>query len=163
MDYIFTKEELKWLDDMIPEEHKRETEELENQTSQVQVAQRLLSLAGPGGLVNLPLCDGNLMQFNIENKGWATLLEPTGEETRRRYSIGESLTSKNSSDETHTEAVTNSLIDRELYSRRKSSGYVMKRAAGIAEGESDTATKSVAYSGGARHTLEPTQEEEEDV
>lgn len=67
MDWLFTQEELRWLDDVMPEANRRESEDL-SVTRKISVAQELVGVAFAerSGLMQVPLHDGepNVVRFN---------------------------------------------------------------------------------------------------
>ncbi|KAL3855166.1 hypothetical protein ACJMK2_014388 [Sinanodonta woodiana] len=63
MDWIFTQRELQWLDDIIPESHKREKEDMEKKKKTEQQSVKSLD---DGGTVQVPLSSGNVINFPVE-------------------------------------------------------------------------------------------------
>ncbi|KAI0212947.1 Sodium-driven chloride bicarbonate exchanger [Lamellibrachia satsuma] len=62
LDWVFTRHELKWLDDIIPESHKREKEEKEIMMME-QEMENILEISG--GAVNIPLKDGKMINIPV--------------------------------------------------------------------------------------------------
>jgi len=62
LDWVFTRHELKWLDDIMPESHKREKEEkrkkLIDEDNPEEVTRKLVSyyVLFPGGLAQISYC-----------------------------------------------------------------------------------------------------------
>ena len=57
MDWLFTQQELRWLDDVMPEANRRESEDL-GDVRKISVAQELVGVAERSGLMQVPLHDG---------------------------------------------------------------------------------------------------------
>lgn len=63
LDWVFTHHELKWLDDIMPESHKREKEEKKKmQEDEEEVIEMAV------GAVNIPLNDGQTIQLPVDGK-----------------------------------------------------------------------------------------------
>jgi len=121
LDWVFTRHELKWLDDIMPESHKREKEEKKKalaeediigETGAVgQTEQEVIEMQG--GVVNIPLKDGKSLKIPVDNLTY----DPTSNQV-------------NISEEMSKTAIWKQLVHNESEAelKKNNSGNVRKRA-----------------------------------
>jgi hypothetical protein len=63
LDWLFTRHELKWLDDIMPEAHKREKEEKKKQLEE-EAQEKVIEMQG--GAVSIPLKDGKSLNIPVD-------------------------------------------------------------------------------------------------
>ncbi|KAK3586800.1 hypothetical protein CHS0354_002539 [Potamilus streckersoni] len=73
MDWIFTQRELQWLDDIIPESHKREKEDEEKKKKNEQQSLK----SANDGTVQVPLSSGNVINVPVERIIVSTSVDST--------------------------------------------------------------------------------------
>uniref|UniRef100_UPI00398EE2B1 sodium bicarbonate cotransporter 3-like isoform X9 n=1 Tax=Pristiophorus japonicus TaxID=55135 RepID=UPI00398EE2B1 len=66
LDFCFTKRELSWLDDLMPESKKKKLEDLQKKKKETEEAQRMLEVA-ESGTVQLPLEGGNILKIPVKS------------------------------------------------------------------------------------------------
>ncbi|XP_051872552.1 sodium bicarbonate cotransporter 3-like [Pristis pectinata] len=66
LDFCFTKRELGWLDDLMPESKKKKLEDLQKKKKETEEAQRMLEVA-ESGTVQLPLEGGNILKIPVKS------------------------------------------------------------------------------------------------
>uniref|UniRef100_A0A4W3JA15 Anion exchange protein n=1 Tax=Callorhinchus milii TaxID=7868 RepID=A0A4W3JA15_CALMI len=66
MDFCFTKRELSWLDDLMPESKKKKLEDEQKKKKETEEAQRMLEVA-QSGTVQLPLEGGNILKIPVKS------------------------------------------------------------------------------------------------
>ncbi|XP_038653244.1 sodium bicarbonate cotransporter 3-like isoform X5 [Scyliorhinus canicula] len=66
LDFCFTKRELSWLDDLMPESKKKKLEDMQKKKKETEEAQRMLEVA-ESGTVQLPLEGGNILKIPVKS------------------------------------------------------------------------------------------------
>ncbi|XP_069770118.1 sodium bicarbonate cotransporter 3-like isoform X7 [Narcine bancroftii] len=66
LDFCFTKRELSWLDDLMPESKKKKLEDMHKKKKETEEAQRMLEVA-ESGTVQLPLEGGNILKIPVKS------------------------------------------------------------------------------------------------
>ncbi|XP_067858885.1 sodium bicarbonate cotransporter 3-like isoform X2 [Heptranchias perlo] len=66
LDFCFTKRELSWLDDLMPESKKKKLEDEQKKKKETEEAQRMLEVA-ESGTVQLPLEGGNILKIPVKS------------------------------------------------------------------------------------------------
>ncbi|XP_072880620.1 sodium bicarbonate cotransporter 3 isoform X11 [Hemitrygon akajei] len=66
LDFCFTKRELSWLDDLMPESKKKKLEDMQKKKKETEEVQRMLEVA-ESGTVQLPLEGGNILKIPVKS------------------------------------------------------------------------------------------------
>lgn len=73
MDWVFTQQELKWLDDIMPESHSRAKEDAKKKETEEVEESKMID---PGAHIQVPLQTGNLYSIPVDRVALGMEMEP---------------------------------------------------------------------------------------